>query len=63
MLTRLEAIRRLTRRYQEQCERFPLMPRDISLDLYVASNVGIVMKRELLASYASFERSAPNAAP
>ncbi len=51
MLTRLEAIRRLTRRYQEQCERFPLMTRDISLELYIASNVAIVMKRDLLASY------------
>lgn len=50
-IDRIEAIARLTARWNEQCERWPLMRRDIPLALYLQRNVALVMRRGLLASY------------
>jgi hypothetical protein len=38
-MTRSEAITYLTARYEEQCEHYTLMRRDISLELYLRRNV------------------------
>lgn len=53
VLTRQEAIKRLTARWNEQVDRFPAMRETIPLALYIRSNVAIVMRRNLLASYSA----------
>ncbi len=55
MLTRQEAIKRLTNRWNEQAEKYPLMRREIPLELYIRRNLQIVLTSELddpLARYA-----------
>lgn len=46
-----EAKRRLTARWQEQCERAPMMRIDIPLALYVARNIRITQECDLLKAY------------
>lgn len=56
MIDRQTAIRRLTNRWHEQVEHFPLMRHEIPLDLYIRANLGAVLKSELedpLADYAN----------
>lgn len=50
MLDRTTAIRRLTNRYTEICERFPRV-KPMPLDIYIRVNLAAVMRRELLDSY------------
>ncbi len=50
-ISRAAATRRLANRWHEQAEQFPTMRRDTPLKLYVAANLGIVMRRGLLAEY------------
>jgi hypothetical protein len=45
------AIRRLTNRWHEQCELFPLMARDTPLDMYLAMNYRMVMAGDMLKDY------------
>jgi hypothetical protein len=47
---RQTAERRLTARYNEQCERFALT-REIPLARYLAANLDCVMRGDLLQSY------------
>lgn len=42
-MTKKEAVKRLTNRWLEQTEKFPLMARDISLKLYVRRNIKYVL--------------------
>ncbi len=49
-VNRVTAVRRLTNRYNEQCERFPLT-RELGLELYVRANLRGVMAHGLLAMY------------
>ena len=51
-LSRRQAEERLAARYVEQCERFPLLARDVSAECYLAANWRLVAKRGLLAEYA-----------
>lgn len=44
MISREEAKRRLTNRWNEQVERWPLMRKDIPLELYVRQNLPHVLK-------------------
>lgn len=46
-----KAMERLTVRYYEQVEQFPMMRKHIPLTLYIARNVGHVMRNGLLARY------------
>lgn len=50
-INRTEAIARLAARYNEQCERWPLMRHDIPLNLYLQRNVANVMRGGLFATY------------
>lgn len=45
------AKRRLTNRWHEQCERFPTMRNEITLERYVQVNLAYVMRYGLLSSY------------
>jgi len=45
------AKRRLTARWKEQVDQFPLMRRDIPLAMYISANLQSVMRFDLLASY------------
>lgn len=49
-IDRQTAVRRLTNRYNEQCELFP-RTREIPLKLYIRRNVSHVMREGLLESY------------
>ena len=51
MLDREAAIRRLTARWNEQCERFPTLRNDFPLERYLSANAAHVMRYDLLASY------------
>ena len=42
-MTKQDAIKRLTNRYHEQLDKFPLMARHISVDLYIRRNLPTVM--------------------
>ena len=50
-IDRETAVRRLTNRYNEQCERFPTMQNDISLELWLSRNLAYVQKGDLLKQY------------
>ena len=50
-MTRREAVARLTRRWNEQCEMFPTMRHDIPLRRYISANLAIVTRHELLTEY------------
>ncbi len=55
MLTKPEAVKRLTKRYEEQAEKYPMMRDDISLALYLKRNLSHVMNSVLenpLSKYA-----------
>ncbi len=41
-ISRQEAIKRLTRRYEEQCEQCPRMRTDVPLALYIKRNIRAV---------------------
>jgi hypothetical protein len=54
-ITREEAIKRLTRRYNEQSEKYPLMAKDVPLALYLKRNLPSVLASPLanpMAKYA-----------
>lgn len=44
MLSREEAIKRLTRRYEEQCLKFPMTRDTVTLDGYIKANLPYVLK-------------------
>ena len=48
---RATATQRLTKRWREQCELFPLMRDSIPLEIYIRANVAHVMKNNLLQTY------------
>ena len=50
-ITKEEALVRLTARWLDQCEIFPMMREEIPLHLYVRENLPHVMKNGLLAEY------------
>ena len=45
------ATRRLTNRWNEQCEQFPIMRNEIPLELYLTRNLARVMLYNLLERY------------
>lgn len=45
-MDRQTAVRRLTNRWHEQCEKYPLMRECISLALYVRRNLPAMLKLE-----------------
>lgn len=51
MLDRETAVRRLTNRWLEQCELFPLMREDIPLKRWIAVNIAFCRRHELLKEY------------
>jgi len=52
-ISKEEAIARCVRRYDDVCLRNPLMPKDISLDQYIAANVVGVQSNGSLSAYAT----------
>jgi hypothetical protein len=50
-ISRALAETRLRKRYRQQMLRFPLLPKDISLETYIQRNVKHVMGNDLLADY------------
>ena len=54
-----EALIRLTARWLEQCEMFPMMREEIPLHSYVRANLPHVMKNGLLAEYSPHETGTP----
>lgn len=53
MISRKEAVARLTARWKEQCEKFPLMRREIPLKLYIRVNLSKVQRGDMLKDYAT----------
>ena len=53
VITKQEAIARLTRRWEEQAEKFPTMRRETPLEMYLAMNWRRVASNGMLAPYAS----------
>jgi hypothetical protein len=52
-MSKAEAIRRLTARFNEQVELFPSMMRtEIALAFYISSNIDTVRRNNLLAEHA-----------
>lgn len=56
-ISRKLAETRLRKRYYEQALIYPIMWKELPLEQYIAANVALVMKRDLLASY---DRKLPN---
>jgi hypothetical protein len=52
-VNKAEALNRLTNRYNEQVERYPLMRDNIPLALYIRRNIKQVMRNGTLASYST----------
>lgn len=50
-ISKEKAVERITSRYYEQVQEFPMMAKHISLPLYVQRNVRNVMRNGLLARY------------
>jgi hypothetical protein len=50
-MSRVEAAKRLTNRWNEQVLMFPMMAQDISLSLYIRVNLRTVMRGGLLNDY------------
>lgn len=50
-IDRKTATRRLTRRWEEERERWPVMRNEIPLAKYLSANIRHVMREGLLASY------------
>lgn len=53
VIDRATARRRLTNRWLEQVERYPLMREEIPLALYIQRNIHTVMQNGALADYAN----------
>jgi hypothetical protein len=54
VITREEAVARLTARYEEQCLLTPLLRDDVPLKTYIAANVERVQANGMLAKYAEY---------
>jgi hypothetical protein len=52
-ITKTEAIARLTRRWEEQAEKFPTMRNETPLEMYLAMNWRRVAANGMLAPYAT----------
>lgn len=50
-MSKTEAVKRLTNRWNEQVRMFPTMQQDIPLSLYVSANLQSVMRGNLLNDY------------
>lgn len=55
-MTKREAIRRLTNRWNEQVEKYPLMRDDIPLALYLRRNLPHVLNSPLENPLAAYEK-------
>ena len=55
-ISKEEALVRLTARWLEQCDMFPMMREEIPLHAYVRENLPHVMKNGLLAEYSHTKR-------
>ena len=53
-MTRKEAIAYCTKRYEDQCERFP-RTRELGLALYLARNIKTILKWRNSADYATLQ--------
>jgi hypothetical protein len=53
MTDRATAKRRLTNRWLEQVELYPLMRREIPLALYIRANIRAVLRYDLLKDYSA----------
>lgn len=51
-ISRSTAKHRIIRRWNEQCERFPAMRKEIPLELYMRRNLALVIAGGLFAEYA-----------